>query len=147
MALKAFEEFLEAPLILPIGGKNYTIPPVSAVDGVRLSETLYAARTGADDVSDDSELDLYKQCLGTAYDAMTADGVPFAALIRAGKTAMYDFLGGREAAERFWNTGSVQGEAEASTTEASTSTGAATTTKRPASTSGTKPRPKRSPKP
>ncbi len=154
--LKDFEEFLEEPLILPIGGKKYTVPPVDAVSGVRLSETLFAAQTDTSnpDVEDDTELDIYKQTLGAAYDEMIADNVPFPALMRAGKTAMYDFIAGREVAERYWNTGSIKAGEPAGKVpqdrkpkKTSTSTGAAKKTPSRASTTGTKSPTKPSSKP
>lgn len=147
MALKAFEEFLEEPLVIPIGGKAYVVPPVDALNGVRLSDSFLAARSGnsTSDVDDETELDLYKRALGAAYDDLVADGVPFPALMRAGKTALYDFMAGRDAAENYWNTGSLSGEATPSPAEGtSTSTGAAKKTQKPASTSGTN-SPKQSP--
>ncbi|SNS43745.1 hypothetical protein SAMN06309944_0254 [Micrococcales bacterium KH10] len=150
MALKEFDEFLEEPLVLPIGGKKYVVPPVDAISGIRLSETFYAARTGKEntDVDDDTELDIYKQALGTAYDELVADKVPFPALVRAGKTAMYDFLAGRSTAEKFWNTGAlgepVATQEVAPAKKTSKRTGAASKTPSRASTTGTKSRPKSS---
>ncbi len=151
MALKEFEEFLEEPLVLPIGGKHYTIPPVGAQEGVLLSALFESTRTGATtDLDDDSEVTLYKRVLGPAFDQLLEDNVPTPALVLAGKTALILFLHGRTVAEKFWNAGgNPAGEARAAKKAApkprakrparstSTNTVEETTTPSPDSTSGT----------
>lgn len=95
---------------------------------------------------DEAEEDLQKKMLGNAYDQMVEDDVPFMAIKIAGMTAYHDFLYGREAAEAFWNSGGdpkAVAQTWSESTGSTMSTDEATTTKRPASTSGTKPRKKK----
>lgn len=152
MAFKNFNDLVE-PLVLPIGDREYTIPPVTIGNGVRYRLFL----EGKEEISDDEAFRLF---LGPALDQMTADDVPETARLRAFFTAQADFLRGRKVAEMIWETG---GDPKAvdrwlgTTPETSTppqpvtpspEPDAATTTKRPASTSTTKTsRPKRKPKP
>ena len=175
MAFNAYQAF-QGPIELPIGGKTYTLPSVSAAVGVRVtliaersSEVLTiaarneearakAAANGEpepelEEVPDfeiegvDKIEDLNKELLGPVYDKMVADGVPYEALVMAGQVATHDFLYGRAAAEAYWNSGGDP-KAVAETLPAanvfSQSTGAENTTPTQASTSGTKPRPKKS---
>ena len=169
MSMKDFTEFSD-PLIIPIGGKKYTIPPVSTSLGLKLTlvaehaaqifaivERNQEAARKAEEAGeappepeplpefeledDDADEDLQQKMLGDAYDQMIKDDVPFTALRRAGMTAYHDFLYGREAAVAFWNSGGdpkAVAETLPASTGSMTSTGEATTTKRPASTSGTK---------
>lgn len=175
MSFNAYQAF-QGPIELPIGGKTYTLPSVSAELGVRL--TLIAERSAeiltiaarndearakaAEAGEPEPELeplpdfeiegidkvdDMNKALLGPLYDQMVADGVPFEALVMAGQVATHDFLYGRAAAEAYWNSGGDP-KAVAETLPAanvfSQSTGAENTTPTQASTSGTKPRPKKS---
>jgi len=162
-------------IILPIQGKDYTLPEVPAALGVKLTllaersaEILRiaaeneAAKTAAlaegkpapeptplpdwelDDI--DQTTDLTRALLGPLYDEMVADGVPYAALALAGQVATHDFLYGRDAAEALWNSGGdpkAVAESLSGDNIFSRNTGAANTTKRPASTSGTRPRRKK----
>lgn len=174
MALKDFTEFTTS-LALPIQGKTYEIPPVSADLGAKLTlvaeraATIFQVAQRNQDAAkkaeeageepsepeplpefeledDDAEADLQQKMLGPAYDQMVADNVPFMAIKIAGLTAYHDFLYGREAAEAFWNSGGdpkAVAQTWSESTGSTMSTGEATTTKRPASTSGTKPRKKK----
>jgi hypothetical protein len=99
-------------LKLPIGGKVYAVPPVSAELGPRLQVVVGAGIDVArgNEVADDNqkilddlgELALYRDILGPVYDEMVADGVPWPALKHAAMTVMIDSATDRETAERFW---------------------------------------------
>lgn len=138
----AFEDFkdLYEPLVLPIGGKEYTIPPVTFADGVILS-----------DVFDDgakhklSNKKMFRMLLGDTLDAMIADGVAAPAINRAAYAAMADFHSGRSVAEIMWKTGgdpkAVTSYVEAQQNRAqrrSKNSAAASSTPRRASTSTTR---------
>lgn len=141
---KDFDELAD-PLILPIKGKLYTIPPVGAADGIRFN---LAADPTVKDASPISDEEFFRIFLGTAYDEMVADNIPGAALIRAAYAALADFQSGRGAAVIMWETGGDPKAIEAYSrahapnraARRSKPTAAANSTKRPASTSGTKPR-------
>ncbi len=132
MALKPFESVF-APLIFPIGGKEYVVPPRSIEDGATLTSILNG---DAPEMPDD---ELGRLLLGPIYDEMTADGVPHAARTRAVAAVLADFQTDRTTAEIVWETGgdpfAIPAALEA---RQSTPSGEATSTKRPASTSGTK---------
>lgn len=141
MAFEDLTEFIE-PLILPIRGKKYTLPAVSFDDGVRVR----AALDGRPDPTLTDER-LHEILLGAAEQEMVADGVSSEFRGRAYMTAMSDFLHGRFAAEVMWKTGGDPKAIAALTAPLNRaarrkaqkpSTGAAVTTKPPASTSGTK---------
>jgi len=84
---------------LPINGKNYTIPPLGAADGLRFSGVL---KSGAEETWSDDEFK--RVFLGSAYDEMLADNVPETAVSRAAITALAEFKSGRAAAEIMWET-------------------------------------------
>lgn len=136
MPLKAYEEWAPEPLAFPIAGKTYTVPPMPWDAGLKLTRVL----TDAEDVPADPD-EQNRMLMGPVWDEMKADNVPHSALYRAALTCLIDFRMGREAAETYWNSGIVPGEAPAPKGATSTSTGAASTTKPPASTSGTTSRP------
>lgn len=176
MAFKDFKEFL-SPLVLPIMGKEYVIPAVSAQLGAKLMLAVERAQSimavvneneeaeaeakkngekppepkpipEFDFDEDDNEEELYKDILGPETIAqMEKDNVPFSSIKLAGLTGYHDFLYGREAAESFWNSGGdpkalALNLAGMESMDSTTSTDEATTTKKPASTTGTKSRKK-----
>lgn len=172
MALKDFSTFLNE-LELPIMGKTYRIPAVSAELGVKLvllneqaaevlrimdanQEAAEAAEKAGKPAPEPEPFPDYEieenpstpeALLGDVYDEMVADGVPYRAIRLASETAQFDFLYGREAAEAFWNSeGDPKAVARAlpGSNSFSTSGGAETTTQKRASTSGTKSRTKTS---
>lgn len=140
MAFKDFREFAEN-LRLPINGKTYDIPPVSA----RLGIQLLGLAKGDDvpELAGLSGLDLWKALLGSAWDDMVADDVPMSAIARAGLTALADYQQGRVVAEAVWEGGidpermAAQVAATLKDSKPSTTTDEASTTPTPASTSGT----------
>jgi len=112
MAFRDLGDWAElAGLRLPIAGKTYTLPPISAELGLRL-QALFAAgfafargdASAAEQIvlDDQGESDLYREILGTTHDEMTADGVPWAAIKHAAMTAAIDAAVDRETAEKFW---------------------------------------------
>jgi hypothetical protein len=144
MPLKAYEEFAQEPLTFPIGGKEYVTPPLGFTDGIRLQRVL----AGEDESLNDAPAEEgWRLVLGTAFDEMVADKVPLEAIARAGFTAMTDFQFGREQAERVWEAGlDPKALADAVTaarkeldkvSKQSSSTGAASGTRKRASTTGT----------
>ncbi|GAA0426583.1 DUF7426 family protein [Leifsonia naganoensis] len=148
MAFADYAEFLE-PLVLPIRGKKYTIPPISLEAGLTMSTI---AEGGKSNLTDD---EFNRLVLGATYEEMRADAVSEDAILRAVLTAWAEYKSGRVAAELIWKTGgdpkALQAQVELLTNRAtkrkaskpSPSTGAANTTKRPASTSGTRKSPKK----
>jgi hypothetical protein len=99
-------------LKLPISGRVYTLPPISAELGPRVQALVDIGVDIAlgnepgddtDQVLDDvSERDLYKEVLGPVYDAMQADGVPWVALKHAAMTSIIDAARDRTEAEQYW---------------------------------------------
>src|SRR6185312_11656335 len=99
MPFEDYTEFIE-PLVLPIRGKGYTVPPMSLEAGLRLKPFLEGK---VPDGITDAELG--HLTLGAAYDEMVADSVPMEAVQRAALTALAEFQSGRTAAEIMWRTG------------------------------------------
>lgn len=146
MAFKNFEE-ITAPLVLPIGPKEYTIPSIGIADGIRLTDHL-----SPDSKEPPMTNEQFRRLiLGSAYDEMIADNAPSLAVALAAQTALVDHQTGRAAAEIFWETGGdpkgmtkvLEDAKEALVQAATTPPAAANTTKRRASGSGTKTSPKR----
>ena len=138
--LKAYEELAD-PLIIPINGKEYTIPPLGAHDGILF--TLASDPANANELDTLTDDQVNRMFLGDVYDEMIADNVPGEALTRALLAAMADHKSGRLAATMLWETG---GDPKAVTDYVKTlvqrakrkkPTDKATSTKRQASTSGT----------
>lgn len=114
MAFKDLGDWAEqAGLRLPINGRVYVLPPVSAELGPRVQALIDLGidiATGkdpdiedAEEVLDDiAERDLYREVLGDAYDAMQTDGVPWTWLKHAALTAMVDAARNRAEAEWYW---------------------------------------------
>jgi hypothetical protein len=95
-----FEEIYE-PLILPINGKEYTLPAVLASEGDRFTSAV----AGTEDAFFSDE-DLELMLLGADLKKqMVDDGVSDAALKRVLLTALADYQGGRKSAEMMWATG------------------------------------------
>lgn len=91
---------------MPIGGKTYTIPPVSIATGLLLRNAVIGDDAKAlEELAGNSEEDGYRRILGDAYDEMKADGVPWDALDRAYLTAVTDHQRGRIIAEVVWEVG------------------------------------------
>lgn len=161
--LRDFKDFITDPLVLPIMGKNYTVPPLTARSGLHLAllaEKIDALASGSPNLdleafTDEGEEDLYRHALGTLYDELIDDDVPFTALRLAGMVAFVDAIRGRDYAVALWQSvgDAASGEAEAapnraarrSKTRSGKTGAAASSTKKRASGSGTRSRPKSSP--
>lgn len=102
MALSAYEEFANEPLVFPIGGKNYVCKPVSIPAGRKLAALI----NGRDkEFAKAPSEDLWRLVLGDLWDQFEADGVPQAAAVRAGLTALADWQYDRATAEAAWEAG------------------------------------------
>lgn len=142
MALSAYETFAEEPLRFPIGSKVYELKPVGIEAGLKLAGVL----TGRDkEFGKKPAEEAWKLVLGDLWDTFIADGVPLEAATRAGLCALADYQYGREAAEAAWEAGADPKALEAylmkkapnRASRRSLSTGAGTTTRKRAGTSGT----------
>jgi hypothetical protein len=140
---KDYSELVD-PLVLPIGGKEYTIPPVGAADGIRFATSIDPNLPDAEPISDDEFMTMF---LGPAYDDMLADNVPSPAMMRAAMTALAEHQRGRSVAEVVWETGAdpkaladyvMRSLPNRKARRKSKRTGGANTTKRQGSGSGTK---------
>lgn len=104
------------PLQLPIGGKVYTIPPISA----QLGLTFSGALKGTDSSLEKLETrEFWALVLGVAYTEMVTDNVPDESIERAGLTALADYQIGRDHALLTWKAG-MDPEARAALTAAIT---------------------------
>jgi hypothetical protein len=135
VSFKDLEQFIE-PLILPIRGKEYRIPPLGSIDGMKLSEHLANPAESAM-----TNVEFQTLMLGDVYEQMIADNLPPAYIARAALTALADIQGSRGAAEVMWETGgdpkAVKGMVD-SLRDAMTPPAVATTTKRRATGTGTR---------
>jgi len=113
MAFKDLGDWAElGGLKLPIGGKVYSVPPVSAELGPRIQVVVSASvdvargnqvNDGDQKVLGDlDEQTLYRDVLGATYEEIVADKVPWPAIKHAAITVMIDSATDRATAERFW---------------------------------------------
>ncbi|MDT0567921.1 hypothetical protein RM704_10635 [Streptomyces sp. DSM 3412] len=118
------DNFLDDYLELPVVGRDgvermYRIEDPSAEDGIRIERiTSLAARLAAGGsapetpvLNDDEERDLYRMCLGDAYDALLADGVRWSRFKHVALTAMFWVTTDKDTAREFWKTGQQPGKA------------------------------------
>lgn len=154
------------PLRLPVGDKVYEVQPIGYDDGLSL---LNVGKNDSTIKKNSPDKDLFKLVLGDVWDTMLADTQPYPAMFRAGtaalhyQTALVSGLSSEDSiavGEAVWESG-LSPEAVAAaltaanqtppqkkppqkkpstTSRRSTSTGAASGTPRPASTSGTRSR-------
>lgn len=153
---EALDDFLSDGLTLQVKGadgvtREYHIPDPSADSGVKIERiTTYAARLAAGGapkegtvLDDNEETDLYKLCLGDAYDDLLAD-VKWSMFKHVALTAMFWITADEATALEYWKTGEVPGKAGRNRAERralsrdSSAKGAANGTRSPASTSGTR---------
>lgn len=146
MAFEALDELLDETLVLPIGGRRYTIPAPSAETGLRVQTIVQAAAVAASGgdideqaLGDAAEGDLYRDLLGPAYDEMLANGVTWPALKHAARTAIAWVVQDKATAERVWLSGGDPSRLAPNRSQRRS--GGANTTKNPASSSGTSTRP------
>lgn len=150
MAFKDLRTFLDGPLELPVGGKVYIVPQLSAEAGLELQE-----QQKLPEKEQTQGLDSWRPLLTDAiFDEMVADGLTQQEIIRCALTVRVDSLFSRAAAEEFFGLGeipkalvkaaeAVAGRANRRATRtagASTTTGRGTTssTRRSGATTSTK---------
>jgi hypothetical protein len=141
LAFRSLEE-INGPIVLPIRGKEYTLPAVSLNDGLKLHGILSGEN------QDELFEELYRILLGDAWHQMADDKVPAPVIDRVFYTALADFRTGREAAEDIWENGLPKGYSEMVTVavqKAMTLQGAEPTTRQPDSTNGTNAKSKAAP--
>ncbi|MGW3191591.1 DUF7426 family protein [Streptomyces ardesiacus] len=153
---EALDAFLDEYLDLPVRGRDgqvrvYRIDEPSAEDGIRIERiTSLAARLAAGGsapdkpvLDDDEESDLYRMCLGDAYDQLRKE-VGWGAFKHVALTAMFWVVSDKETAQEYWKTGQRPGKApnrearRAQERRATSASAEASTTRSPASTSGTR---------
>ncbi|MFD4788797.1 hypothetical protein ACFWN1_17390 [Streptomyces sp. NPDC058459] len=151
---EALDDFLEPYLELPVKGKDgevrvYRIEDPSAEDGIRIERiTSLAARLAAGGKTPDTpvlddaeELDLYRACLGDAYEDLRRD-LSWSRFKHVSLTAMFWVTTDRDTALQFWRTGQQPGKANRAArrqaSRGSSGSVAASGTPSPASTSGTR---------
>lgn len=153
MALKDLRTILKEGHELPIGGKTYTVPLVSAQTGLKFQAFVNIAgkaQKGGDDykptnedelvLTDVQELDLFKDVLHSGLlEQMIEDGLRFEEIKMAAMYALLYAIAGEEKADAYWG---AAGKAPAPNraarrTGTRTSTGAGTTTRKRASRTGT----------
>jgi hypothetical protein len=153
---QALADFLDDALELPVTGRDgvervYRIEDPSAEDGIKIEKiTTLAARLAAGGeaiespaLDDEQELDLYRMCLGSAYEQLRAD-LSWGRFRHVALTAMMWITADRETAEAYWATGNMPGKAAPNretrrrASRGSSASVAASTTKPRASTSGTR---------
>lgn len=153
MPLNDLRDSLNESLKLPINGVIYEVQPITADVGLRFIDTLNVTaklqdaknegkEPSADDIeilTDAAEHDMYRDALADSWEVMTEDGLTFAELKTAALFVIMHGVYGEEIAERFWNSGGKElGRNRAERRTATrTRTVAATTTKKPASRTGT----------
>ncbi|MEV1079868.1 hypothetical protein AB0I98_16725 [Streptomyces sp. NPDC050211] len=151
---EALDNFLDDYLELPVTGRDgvermYRIEDPSAEDGIKIERiTSLAARLAAGGkapgtpvLDDKEELDLYRMCLGAAYEPLKAE-VSWGRFKHVALTAMFWVTTDKDTAAEFWKTGQM-GKARnrqdrRQEQRDSSASAAANTTPSPASTSGTR---------
>ncbi|WP_318202967.1 hypothetical protein [Streptomyces sp. SCL15-4] len=151
---EALDRFLEDHLELPVPGRDgkmrvYRIEDPSAEDGIRVERiTTLAARLAAGGkapdapvLGDTEELDLYRMCLGSAYERMKTE-LGWSAFKHCALTAMFWITTDRETAAQYWKTGQMgkapNRAARRQASRGSSASAAASTTPSQASMSGTR---------
>jgi hypothetical protein len=131
MALRPYEDIV-GPLVIPVRGKEYTLPTVSLQDGLR----IHASKSGGAPLTAD---ELNTILLGDAYQQLMDDQVGGDVMDRIWLAAYTDFTMGRDSAEEAWETGIPKATREAAREilATMTPTDEATTTPPPASGNGT----------
>lgn len=131
MALRPYEDIV-GPLVIPVRGKQYTLPVISLQDGLK----IHASKSGGEPLSGE---DLHTILLGDAYQQLLDDQVGGDVMDRVFLTAYTDFTSGRDSAEEVWEKGvpKAMREAAREVLALMTPPGAESTTKPPASGNGT----------
>lgn len=156
--LQDYDDFAgeDSPLLLPYRGKTYEVRPLPAMTGLRVQRLISAAERAesgkeneaadAQLAADAEELDLYPDVLGDVYEELLEDGVSYIRLKLAATAAMLWTVYDEETALEYWAaSGKAPEPANRQQRRAKTTrTGGASSTKRPASGTGTSTRPKKS---
>lgn len=104
---ESFRDFYDIvePLVLPIRGTAYEIPPASASSVMRYQSYMQKVRAGqpVDEHEIIRDEEYFGIFLGSALVQMRDDGIHPGAIEHAANTAMIDTIGGREAALIAWN--------------------------------------------
>jgi hypothetical protein len=129
MALRPLEDII-GPLIVPVRGKEYTLPAVSLSDGLK----IHASRNKGELLMSS---DLYRIILGDVHTDMLTNNVPGDVIDRVFLTAYTDFTSGRDSAEEVWENGIPKALREAAKEVLKTLPGGASMTPPPASGNGT----------
>jgi len=104
MPFEEYSELVGEPIVLPINGRNYTLPPVSAEAGVDVLGVLRDPNSEAAKKPDLTGMLSIRKLVGDALvDEMLKDKVPYDAMLRAAMVQMADFISGRDAAEKAWH--------------------------------------------
>ncbi len=100
--LSDYSKFAEGPLVFPINGKNYTLPPLSIPLGIEISGIV----AGTDKKwQKKNGVEFFKFILGPLWDELVADGVEMPAMLRVGVAAFAEYTDGRDLAIAAWETG------------------------------------------
>jgi hypothetical protein len=153
---EALDDFLSDGLDLPVRGNDgrvrvYHIPEPTAEAGIRVERiTSFAARLASGGAApetkvldDEEELDLYRLCLGDAYERLRAE-LSWSMFKHVSLTVMLWITADDETALEYWKTGELPGKAARNraqrrqTSPASSARAAANGTPSPASTNGTR---------
>ena len=153
MTFKDWQDTADAgQLVLPIRGRDYVIPELGYLDGIKLRELTEQVREGGPGAATMSNEEYYRLLLGGSLDRMREDNVPASAITKAAAVAHQDAINGRQAAQNLWNEGpdpealaaALKKLAAASTTSPSTPPRARTSsTRKRASTANTRSRTKK----
>lgn len=151
MAFKDLAELADDPVLeLPIDGQIFVVHGVDAETGIWANLVLelgQAAKAGKDvdgsRLDDDQERDAYRRLLGDTYQELLDAGVKWERIKHCAYTALIWITSSMSNAEEFWLTWqkSAEGEAEAlepNRASRRASAAAASTTRKRASTSGTR---------
>lgn len=158
MAFKDWEETEASnPLVLPIRGNHYRIPALGHLDAIAIREDFNRVKNGEPPSMGNEEF-MTAVLSPELLTRMRADNVPEAAIVHAAVVAQTDAQLGRDAAEDMWERGPSpetlaaalklamkQPAANASSTISPATPPRARTssTKKPANTASTKPRPRK----
>jgi hypothetical protein len=153
---EALDDFLSDGLTLPVTGRDgvtreYHIADPSAEAGIKIERiTSLAARLAAGGTApeqpvldDEEELDLYRLCLGDAYDRLKTE-TSWSMFKHVSLTVMFWVTTDESTALAYWNTGEAPGKAGRNRAErrqisrGSSAKGGANGTPSPVSTSGTR---------
>lgn len=148
----AAKPWIVVPLVLPVGEKEYTIQPIEYQNGLTLRDVLNEKSDAIPAEAEDEEI--FRLCMGAAWDEMITDKVPVNLVFRGGMASMHyqialiNDITMADAAvigEQVWESGlrpeavaaALAAKQNAQTSKPSTSTATARKTPRRASTKTT----------